>query len=75
MNVKFRRRRHAFIQEREVSVQSGPLGERVRVSPPVVANASRSDESEHQLSGFCWCQPTAEDTGDGHIFVHRSVVQ
>lgn len=27
---------------------------------------------EHQLDGFCWCQPTVEtDTDGGHIFIHR----
>lgn len=29
-------------------------------------------EIEHELSGFCWCQPTYEDTPDGgRIFIHR----
>jgi hypothetical protein len=29
----------------------------------------------HRLDGFCWCQPTAELDGDGHIYVHREVLQ
>ena len=32
-----------------------------------------TDEPEHVLTGFCWCQPLVETdpvTGD-HLFIHR----
>lgn len=30
------------------------------------------DEPEHQMNGFCWCQPLAEEqlTG-GWVYIHR----
>lgn len=27
---------------------------------------------DHQLNGFCWCQPLVEDVlPDGHLYIHR----
>ena len=44
------------------------------MTPDVVATVW-PDQPEmldgHRLDGFCWCQPLAEDTGDGYVYVHR----
>lgn len=32
-----------------------------------------TEEPEHQLDGFCWCQPLVEtdDVTGSHLFIHR----
>ena len=40
-------------------------GDTVHVTPVTV-------EPEHELHGFCWCQPVVEDVlPEGRIYIHR----